>query len=247
MQFPLHPYETMLSVEKIGGTPLHIQVLRDLDKTLDEICALHNPTTPEEQERLLALCPYFGIVWPAARGLGQWLQSRKSLLSGKSGIELGCGLAIPSLIAVKLGAQVLTTDFHPDVKDWVAINAKLNHLSLPYLEWNWDQWNSPDFPKDWIQGFDFVLASDVLYEKIHPESLARACHRLVRPNGRILVADPGRSYLKSALAEFEALGWSCNVYQESVEASASRPELRLEQKVNVSVFEFYSKNPTIVA
>jgi predicted nicotinamide N-methyase len=236
---PLIPYDTVATIEKIGSFPIHLMALRDVDQALDAICKKFNPKNPAEEEQLLDLCPYFGVVWPSARALATFMSERKSLFTKKRGIEVGCGLGLPSILAAKLGSTMHASDFHPDVGKWVKKNAELNHVSLQYTEWNWTDANPP--PPIQYHHYDFVLASDVLYEQRHPEELAKALARLVHPKGSIYLSDPGRSYLERALRELEMLGFHRVEFQFDVEESASRPEIRLEKTRKVHVYEFIAQ------
>jgi len=235
---PLIPYDTFLSIEKIGSYPLHLHSLKDMDRALDDICREYDPETPEEEERLLNLCPYFGIVWPAARGLATFISERKSDFNKKRGIEVGCGLALPAILASKVGASMQASDFHPDVGDWVARNAELNQAKIDYVKWDWTDLDTK--PESITLGqYDFVLASDVLYERRHQEELVRALARLIHPHGKIYLSDPGRIYLENALREFERLGFQRMEFSYEVEENSNRPEIRLEKKRTVQVFEFF--------
>lgn len=236
LQCPLIAYEILKTVEKIGSYPLHIYALKDLDQALDQICQTYHPQNPEEESQLLDLCPYFGLVWPAARGLAQWMSERKTQFSKKVGIEVGAGLGLPSLLAAKIGATMTATDFHPDVQGWILKNAELNQVRLHYVQWDW---TTPPPANSPIQAasYDFVLASDVLYESRHPEDLAQALARLVKPQGAIYLSDPGRAYLKTALRTLHGLGFNSAEFELEVEESASRPEIRLEKRRTVWVYE----------
>lgn len=235
---PLVPYDTFVSVEKIGSFPLHLLSLKDMDKALDDICKAYDPETPEEEELLLNLCPYFGIVWPSARGLAAFISERKSEFNKKRGFEVGCGLALPAILAAKIGAQMQASDFHPDVGEWVKKNAELNEARVDYVQWDWT--NLDTKPESVTLGkYDFVLASDVLYERRHQEDLVRALARLIHDQGKIYLSDPGRIYLENALREFERLGFHRVDYSYEVEENSNRPEMRLEKKRTVQVFEFF--------
>ena len=232
---PLITYDTFTTIEKIGGFPVHLWAIRDLDKALEEICAKYDPESPEEENLLLDLCPYFGVIWPSARALATFMSERKTLFNKKRGIEVGCGLGLPAILAARMGAQMQATDFHPDVKAWVLKNAELNQARIDYVEWNWTDPN----PNSAITfgTYDFVLASDVLYEQRHPEELAKALARLVSRKGSIYLSDPGRAYLKSCLEELENLGFIKVDFEFDVEESSSLPEHRLEKKRKVFVYE----------
>jgi predicted nicotinamide N-methyase len=239
---PLISYDTIQTIEKVVSTPIHIVALRNLDRTLDQICELYAPKNSEESDQLLRLCPYFGIIWPSARALSIFIDQRKSLFNKRSGIEVGSGLALPSLVAAKAGAKMRVTDFHPDVKWFISKNAELNRLNdssaFVYQEWDWTSKTQNPEP------FDFVLASDVLYERQHPDELAQSLAKLVKPKtanhpgGVIYLSDPGRVYLEVALAAIEALGFHRIEHRFEVEETSSSPEHRLEKKRTVFVFEF---------
>jgi len=193
-------YERKVVRERFGELELVIETLADLDEAVDELLR-RTEEHPDELEH--DLCPYFGVVWPAARALAGALAQRGRELAGKSVLELGCGLALPALIAAKLGARVTATDLHPDVPAFLARNLELNDLgpeSLEYLEHDWR--TTP-----LARRFELVVGSDVLYEAGHPAPVARALADHVAPGGRILLADPGRAYLQACLDELARLGF----------------------------------------
>jgi 2-polyprenyl-3-methyl-5-hydroxy-6-metoxy-1,4-benzoquinol methylase len=161
------------------------------------------------------------------------MSERKKDFSKKKGIEVGCGLGLPAILGAKIGAQMTATDFHPDVGAWVATNAELNGVRIDYRHWDW----TAEPPTD-LGTYDFVLASDVLYESRHPEDLARALARLVTPQGSIYLSDPGRGYLNQALEAIEQLGFNKAHFGYDVEESSHRPEVRLEQTRRIWVYEF---------
>ena len=223
------------TLEKAGSFPIHLWSIRDMDRALDEICKKYPPRSSEEEERLLDLCPYFATVWPSARALAAFISDRKSSFIKKRGIEVGCGLGLPSILAAKIGASITASDFHPDVDHWLSKNAELNQVKLAYHHWDWTSGEAPrSFPEG---GFDFVLASDVLYEKRHPEDLVKGLAGLVKPGGFIYLSDPGRAYLERAIDAFRESGFGVQEFQYEVEESSAIPEHRLEKKRAIRVFE----------
>src|SRR4051812_3092552 len=118
-------YGLTTQIETIGPLRLQIECLKDLNQTIDEVFKhLEHSGNPQALEEL---CPYFGVVWPAARGLGEYLaQLPRDAITGKAILELGCGLALPSMVAARLGAEVLATDFHPEVPRFLSSNIQLN-------------------------------------------------------------------------------------------------------------------------
>jgi predicted nicotinamide N-methyase len=232
---PLIEYDMVSTIEKIGRFPIHLWSIRDMDRAVEEICSKYLPETPEEETLILDLCPYFATLWPSARALGIFMSERKSQFSKLCGIEVGCGLGLPSILAALLGAQIHASDFHPDVGHWLEKNAALNRVKVPYLSWDWTQPELNPLPAS--GQYDFVLASDVLYESRHPKDLVAALTRLTRPGGKIYLSDPGRSYLDRALQEFESRGFSIARFLYEVEESSIIPGHRLEKKRSIQVFE----------
>ena len=51
-----------------------------------------------------------GHVWSGSRHLSRWLYARRHLLQDQRVLELGCGLALPGLLAAQSGATVVATD-----------------------------------------------------------------------------------------------------------------------------------------
>ncbi len=240
-------YDSLITIEKIGTTPYSIRALRDLDATLDQLVKeaekKHPALTPDQiriqNEELLRFCPYFGVIWPAARGLARFIEDRKSSFSKRKGIELGAGLALPSIAAARASAEMLVTDFHPDVETFALENAQLNHVRLHYQLLDWSQ----PLPAELQQAFDFVLAADVLYESAHPTELAQTLKKLIHPQGVIYLSDPGRVYLDRMLDAMSGEGFEAASTIYEVDESGPRPELKLEKKRKVTVFEFTLSSP----
>ena len=194
------PYALKEVRERFGASALSVVTLADLDAAMNALLA-RAELREDELER--DLCPYFGVVWPAARALAEELARRGSALAGRSVLELGCGLALPALVAVKLGARVTATDLHPDVPAFLARNLALNELAAHALEYLELDWRSADLARR----FDYVVGSDILYEAGHPAPVARALAAHVAPGGAILLADPARAYLQGCLDELARLGF----------------------------------------
>ena len=62
--------------------------------------------------------PYWAELWPCARSLAAHLATLD--LTGMRVLELGCGLALPSLVAALRGADVLASDVSADALERVA-------------------------------------------------------------------------------------------------------------------------------
>ncbi|HEX2205826.1 MAG TPA: methyltransferase domain-containing protein [Longimicrobium sp.] len=135
----------------------------------------------DRDERL----PYWAELWPAARGLARHLLDNPP--PERRALELGCGVALPSLALKYLGLDVTASDYYEDALAFARANAQRNGLgALATLNLDWREPPEGAWP--------LVVAADVLYEMRNSEALAALLPRIVAPGGRALVADPGRMY-----------------------------------------------------
>merc|ERR1712039_1164965 len=83
-------------------------------------------------------------------------------LKGKSGVELGAGLGLPSIVASNLGAKMIATDGNDEVLQLLGINTKRNAHSCQVKTLFWGS-SKPLAELELKQKPDFVLAADVVY------------------------------------------------------------------------------------
>ena len=203
-------YPTLTHTRKYADKVFVVEAIRNLDEAIDLIC---EAMTPEEQLDPFAedLCPYFGILWPAAEALSEFVAENPALVKNKTVLELGCGLGLPSLVASHVGGKVLATDFHPDVEEYFSRNCRHSSVECSYKRLNWREENVD-------QKFDVVIGSDVLYESKHPKEVALGLLRFVKEGGTIILSDPGRSYLQQFITAMNDLGVKEEMFAKSVSA-----------------------------
>jgi predicted nicotinamide N-methyase len=129
------------------------------------------------------VAPYWAVLWRSGVALACELDG--VALRGLRVVELGCGLAVPSLAAARAGATVLATDACAEALTLVARNATANDVRI---ETAIVDWTKPDVLLRRAP-FDMVLAADVLYERA---SVAPLLSLLPRLAGQAWLADPGR-------------------------------------------------------
>jgi predicted nicotinamide N-methyase len=139
--------------------------------------------------------PYWAELWPSAVALARHVAELP--LAGVRVLELGCGLALPSIAAALAGGDVLATDWSEEALRLAERNAARNgaRLATALLRWS-------DPPA--VDPAELVLAADVLYEQRNAVQLAELLPAVLAPGGTALVADPGRTYAKSFLASLGA-------------------------------------------
>ena len=137
----------------------------------------------DHQVEWAPLAPYWSVLWRSGVALARELDRED--LAGRRMVELGCGLAVPSIAAARAGAEVIATDGDIDALGLVERNARENGVELETAAVDWAD---PDELVD--RGpFDLVVASDVLYER---PSVAMLLALLPRLAPVAWIADPGR-------------------------------------------------------
>jgi predicted nicotinamide N-methyase len=167
---------------------------------------LVRPADPEDlidEERFAddEFLPYWAELWPSGLALAQHVATLD--LVGKRVLELGCGLALPSLAAAAAGAHVLATDWAPECIELVGRNAQANGLAVDatVLDWRRPASLGPE-------RYDLILAADVLYEERNAEPLLVLLEGAVAANGEVLIADPGRRHAPAVFERAREEGWS---------------------------------------
>ena len=178
----------------------------DVVKTTVEVGALsltieHPPDPVElidekafEREEFL---PYWAELWPSAIALA--LAVAELDLAGERVLELGCGLALPSIVAARGGARVVATDWSSDALLFASRNACRNGVDLETRRVAWADSRCLEAGGAW----SLVLCADVLYERRNVEQLLALLPSL---GGEVLLADPGRPALPAFLAG-AAVAW----------------------------------------
>lgn len=129
------------------------------------------------------LAPYWSVLWRSGVALARELD--ETSLRGRRVVELGCGLAVPSIAAARAGAAVLATDACDEALLLAVRNAEANGTRIDTAMANWAR------PGALLKRapFDLVLAADVLYERA---SVAQLLALLPLLASEAWLADPGR-------------------------------------------------------
>jgi predicted nicotinamide N-methyase len=146
--------------------------------------------------------PYWARLWPSGEALARKLAAAPPG-PGTHVLELGCGLALPSIVAARGGAAVTATDGAPDAVAFAAHGLALNELEATVQHADWV--THGDALAD-HGPWDLVLAADVLYTIANVDAALCLFPRLVAPNGALYLTDPdragGRRFLGAARASF---------------------------------------------
>jgi predicted nicotinamide N-methyase len=177
-----------------GGDEIILETPRSADELINEIDFARD-------ERL----PYWADVWPSSTALAGVVAAMDG--RGRSALELGCGLGLVTIGALRAGFDVLATDYYEDA----LLFARRNGLTAAGREPRTRLVDWRAFPDD-LGRFDLVLASDVLYEREYATLVADAIVASLAPGGMALVADPGRVALLSFVTACEQRGCTVGIH-----------------------------------
>src|ERR1700754_2157596 len=113
--------------------------------------------------------PYWARPWPAGLALAAELTERPPAPHTKV-LELGCGLALPSVVAARAGAEVLATDGATDAVVFAAHVLALNEVEGDVAHVDWTEHGEQLVRRG---PWDLVLAADVLYTRANVEAARR--------------------------------------------------------------------------
>ena len=183
-------WDLVEEVVPLDGSELRVMRPRDSEELLDEEAFEH--------EEFL---PYWAELWPSGLALARHVSPLP--LRDRRVLELGCGLALPSLAAALGGARVLATDWSPHAVALAAVNARRNGIALETAVVSWARPDALVSRAPW----ELVLAADVLYERRNLAALLELLPRLVGDTGEVLLADPGRPPAPEFLRRADETGW----------------------------------------
>lgn len=141
-----------------------------------------------------ALWSFFGVLWPSSIYLADHMAARP-VQAGERILEIGCGLALPSLVCHRQGADITASDRHPLAPRFLRKNLHLNDLpiTLPYRHGGWGETPSNDEPP--LTGrYDMIIGSDLLYDRDAPQALASFIARHAYSHSQVWIVDANRGH-----------------------------------------------------
>lgn len=184
-------------------------------------------------------------VWPGCRALADYLVSFPEHCKGKSVVELGAGLALPSLVAIVLGAQTtVLTDYPEDtlIRN-IEDTLRLNELQGSVVGHAWGDDASDVLALNGGVRFDLVLLSEVLWKdtyRLHA-GLASSLLALLHPRGMALLSvvhRPTADHTPARDLEFLARCVAGGLTVDLVLCAATR-DILSELPVDVALYKIY--------
>ena len=203
-------YETVTQSWIFGEQTLKVTALANVEASIDYVFHWLESKNLDAAE-IEELAPYFGVIWPSATALCSYLAQPEVLqnLAGKSIVELGCGLAVPSIICSKAGARCTAVDSHPSVPGFLRTNIAMNEPAHV-------RFVSSEDLQFHTESYDYIIASDVLYERALVEIIADMVTRIAKPSASFILADPGRPHIQEFVHAMSNRGWKDSIEPWSV-------------------------------
>lgn len=134
--------------------------------------------------------PLFGLLWPSGMHLAVAI-AKRPVRQQERILEIGCGLALASLVGHRRGAQMTASDIHPLAQAFLAENLLLNDLPpMPFMSGGWADAQDEHLPP--ARPFELIMGSDVLYERDEAGVLPHFIARHASAAGEVLIIDPNR-------------------------------------------------------
>ena len=206
-------YEVETVNHHIGGSDFRIRALLNRQQFSDPDGSAERAGVPP------AAWPLFGVVWPAGLALAEEMSHFP--IAGKSILELGCGIALTSLVLARRGADITACDYHPLAESFLQHNVALNQL--PALPFRTAPWLGPN---PLLGRYDLIVGSDLLYERDHATLLAGFIAQHTHPASQVLIADPGRGYVSMFSALMANLGYVRSAKAMAMANSIGMPDSR---------------------
>jgi predicted nicotinamide N-methyase len=179
---------------EFGSIDIHLCTLRDKQQFSD------SEGIAKKLGISSALWPMFGVIWPSSLVLAHYISGYQ--IEGKRILEIGCGMALSSLLLNKRNADITATDYHPDVEFFLQRNTRLNDdKAIDFERVDWSD------KSDNLDRFDLVIGSDLLYEDEHIELLAKFIENHTKPNCEVILVDPGRGRKNKLKRQMEKYGF----------------------------------------
>ena len=135
--------------------------------------------------------PYWAFAWAGGQALARHVLDHRGIVAGKRVLDLAAGSGLVAIAAALAGAApVVAADIDAFTDPAIALNAAANDV---YIEVVTD--DLLDRPVSPTPRYDVILVGDLFYER---DTAARALAFLDRhaaTGARVLVGDPGRTYL----------------------------------------------------
>ena len=147
--------------------------------------------TEQELDAMGLPPPYWAFAWAGGQALARYVLDHRAAVAGLRVLDLAAGSGLVAIAAALAGAApVVAADIDAFTDPAIALNAEANDVYIEVVTEDLLDRPAPRAPR-----YDVILVGDLFYER---DTAARALAFLDRhatTGTRVLVGDPGRTYL----------------------------------------------------
>jgi predicted nicotinamide N-methyase len=147
--------------------------------------------TEKELDALGLPPPYWAFAWAGGQALARYVLDHPDLVCGKRVLDLAAGSGLVAIAAAKAGAApVIAAEIDAFAEHAIALNAEQNGAYIEVLIQDLLDRPPPRDPR-----YDVILVGDLFYERDTAERALAFLERHAAAGARVLIGDPGRTYL----------------------------------------------------
>lgn len=132
--------------------------------------------------------PFWAFAWAGGQALARYILDQTAEFQGKTVMDFACGSGLVGIAAMKAGGTHCTAiDVDPFAIAATNLNAQLNEVTLKVAQADITDRDPPEV--------DVLFCGDVFYDQDMATKVLKFLDRSLAKGTRVLVGDPGRSYL----------------------------------------------------
>ena len=133
-------------------------------------------------------------LWEGAGDLVEYLTNQNLEFSDKLVLELGTGIGLPGILALRKGAKVWFQEYNIEVLECATIPHSFMNIgnhgdvfkNATFLSGPWS--NLVPYFKEISLKFDIILMAETIYEVSHYDTLLDIIDQTLTPNGKVIIA-----------------------------------------------------------
>ncbi len=132
--------------------------------------------------------PYWAFSWAGGLAVARYLVDHPEEVAGRQVLDVASGSGLCAIVALRSGAaSAHAVDIDPLSEAAVSLNARANGVRIGF--------SRQDLLGDQPPPCDVILAGDVCYEETMAARMIDWLRVAARRGTRVLIGDPGRTYL----------------------------------------------------
>jgi predicted nicotinamide N-methyase len=179
---------------EFGDVDIHVRTLRDTQQ--------YRELDPLEDDFGISSASWAlsGVVWNSGEALARLMFDYD--IAGRRILEVGCGIALASLVLQHRHEDITATDRHPEAAAFLRANEALNDSGeIAFTRADWMDEEST------LGTFDLIIGADLLYAPDHADALSAFIDRHANPECEVIIIDPGRGQLGRFSKRMVSLGY----------------------------------------